>query len=308
MIYENLKNCGLKISKFSLGTYFSVGDRLNYKESKKIVDKAISTGINFIDTSNNYANGKGENYLGRILSDHHHSQYCIGTKVYFPIFKGPNGLGLSKKHIFDSVDQSLKRLRVNYIDILQLHRYDDNTPLEDTVEALNILKTQGKILYCGVSQWNDQQISDSIKLGEKPVCNQIPYNPFYTAFKNNIKITQQNISTIVYGSLAQGVFSEAYIHNNQTNQSRLFHPIAQKELYHNNEKDFLKLKNINVYCIKNNISLFVYAIGFCDITASPTSILLGIYKEEHFSNVVNYLENRDKIKLLVQKFINDKNN
>jgi aryl-alcohol dehydrogenase-like predicted oxidoreductase len=304
MDYKRCSNSGLKLSSVSLGTYYTIGDRCDLKESHAVVSDAFDSGINFIDTSNNYANGLAESYLGQVLSNFHRSQYVIATKVFFPIFSGPNGGGLSKKHIIESVEQSLRRLNLEYIDVLQMHRFDPNTPIEETLEALTLLQNQGKILYWATSQWSLDQLKTAIGLGAKPLWNQLPFNYFYQDnYKNCMDMKNIGIDCVLYGSLAQGVFSESYLNNTQSQNSRYFHKAAKQELYHNGDAEKELLTRVYEACLREDISLFDFALSYNDIKLSPLTTLIGSYSSLHFEKLRQYSANKREVTIKINEIL-----
>src|SRR5579883_2195347 len=181
MEYRHLGKYGVKVSEVALGSWLTYGGATENETAEKCIDRAYELGINFFDTANVYAAGKSEEVVGKSLSKYPRDSYFLATKVYFPMGEGPNDRGLSRKHIFEQCHASLKRLGADYIDLYQCHRYDSETPLEETLRALDDLVTQGKILYVGVSEWSAEQIEDAVRLArelnlDRIVSNQPRYN------------------------------------------------------------------------------------------------------------------------------------
>lgn len=296
MIYNTSLTTGLRISDIALGTHYTLGDRCDLAASREVVKQAFDLGINLIDTANNYAQGHCEEYLGQLLANIHRSQFLVATKVYFPIFDGPNGRGLSRKHIIESTQQSLQRLQLDYIDILQLHRYDPETPLQETLETLKLLQQQGKILYWAVSNWSLANIEDAIALGMRPIWNQLPFNYFYAS---HAELCQQQlelgVDCLPYGCLAQGVFSEAYLEQTQPASSRLYHQQAKAQLHHNKQSDLDTLKTIHASCSRHGISLPEFSLAYTHIRLNPVSTLVGSYRTQHFTGLKNYTESRQSL-------------
>ena len=158
MKYRNLGRSGLKVSEIGLGSWLTYGTAAEQKAADACIAKAFESGINFFDTANAYNRGEGEKALEAALADYNRSSYVLSTKVYFPMGDGPNDRGLSRKHILEQCEASLKSLGVDYIDIYYCHRFDANTPLEETLHAMDDLVAQGKVLYPAVSEWTDLQI------------------------------------------------------------------------------------------------------------------------------------------------------
>src|SRR5262245_5541467 len=153
MQYRKMGNHGVRRSAVGLGSYLTIGFKLDEKASRETVKAAYDAGINFIDTANAYNIGEAEKMLGKILPDYPRSSLFVLTKVFAPMGKGPNDKGLSNKHIFEQCHASLKRLNMDYVDLYMCHRPDPDTPLEETVRAMEDLARAGKILYWGVSEW-----------------------------------------------------------------------------------------------------------------------------------------------------------
>lgn len=175
MEYSKLGNTGLEVSKICLGG-MSFGDAskwihswvLDRKETEQIIRKALALGINFFDTANVYSLGTSEEYMGEALRQYaNRDEIVIATKVHGRMFDGPNGGGLSRKHIMSQVEQSLKRLGVDYIDILYIHCWDYDTPIEETMCALNDLVRSGKVLYLGASAMYAWQFQKAQYIAEK---------------------------------------------------------------------------------------------------------------------------------------------
>jgi aryl-alcohol dehydrogenase-like predicted oxidoreductase len=217
MEYRNLGRSGMKISEISLGTWLSCDSLEAKPASIQIIDKAYELGINFFDTANSYSAGRSELILGEALKKYPRESYVVATKVYFPLGTGVNCMGLSRKNIMDQVEGSLKRLGTDYIDLYYCHWFDLNTPVEETLRAMDDLVHQGKIRYIGVSNWTAAQISEGLRecdkyLLYKMVANQPSYNLFDRYIeKESIPLCEKNgISQVVYSPLAQGILTGKY--------------------------------------------------------------------------------------------------
>lgn len=175
MEYSKVGNTGLEVSKICLGG-MSFGDAskwihswvLDQEQTKTIIHKALDMGINFFDTANVYSLGTSEEYMGKVLKESApRDEIVLATKVHGQMFKGPNGGGLSRKHIISQVDQSLQRLGMDYIDLLYIHRWDEESPIEETMSALNDLVRQGKVLYLGASSMYAWQFQKAQYVADK---------------------------------------------------------------------------------------------------------------------------------------------
>ena len=157
MEYRRLGSSGVKVSEISLGSWLTYGGSVAEEQARSCINRAYEIGINFFDTANVYMRGVAEEIVGLALREFERDSYFLATKVYFPMGEGPNDRGLSRKHVTEQCHASLRRLGVDYIDLYQCHRYDENTPLEETMRALDDLVRQGKVLYIGVSEWTADQ-------------------------------------------------------------------------------------------------------------------------------------------------------
>jgi voltage-dependent potassium channel beta subunit len=219
MQYRRLGASGLKVSEICLGSWLTYGGATEDQTAESCVDRAYELGINFFDTANVYARGKSEEVVGRSLRKYPRDSYVVATKVYFPMNDGPmpNNQGLSRKHIVEQCNASLKRLGLDYIDLYQCHRYDSNTPLEETLRALDDLVSQGKVLYIGFSQWSAPQIADAIRYQEAHNLDRfVSSQPYYNMLGRDIEkavipvCEREGIGQIVYSPLAQGVLTGKY--------------------------------------------------------------------------------------------------
>jgi 1-deoxyxylulose-5-phosphate synthase len=163
MRYRQLGSSDLQVSEISLGSWLTYGGGVDGSQAEACVAKAFEVGINFIDTANVYAGGRAEDFLGQVLADRQRDTYVLATKVFFQMPEGDRGL--SRTQIFKQLDASLARLRTDYVDLYQCHRYDWDTPLEETMEALTEVVRQGKVRYIGFSEWPVEKISEAFELG-----------------------------------------------------------------------------------------------------------------------------------------------
>jgi voltage-dependent potassium channel beta subunit len=161
MHYRRLGRSGLKVSEISLGAWVTFGAQIEEETTSELVHTAYEKGVNFFDNADVYANGQAETVVGKAIKDLPREALVISSKVFWPTMPGPNGRGLSRKHITESINASLKRLDLDYVDLYFCHRYDPDTPLEEVVFTMTHLIEQGKILYWGTSEWTASQISQA---------------------------------------------------------------------------------------------------------------------------------------------------
>ena len=166
MNYRSVGKSGLKVSEISLGSWMTdLKGSEKYEIAKQTVELAYEQGVNFFDCADAYGNGAAERFLGDVLSQYDRESIVVSSKVFFPTGKGVNGGGLSRKHIFNNIDRSLKNLNMDYIDLYYCHRFDPSTPMEETLRALSDLVSQGKILYYGVSEeWGAARLMEAQKI------------------------------------------------------------------------------------------------------------------------------------------------
>src|SRR5438876_5088638 len=212
MRYRRLGSSDLEVSELSLGSWLTYGGGVERDRAEACVAKAFEVGINFFTTANVYARGGAESFLGGILGNRPRDSFILATKLYFPI----NGdRGLSREQVFKQIDASLARLRTDYVDLYQCHRYDRETPLEETMEALTEVVRQGKARYIGFSEWTADQIRAALALVpgvEKFVSSQPQYSLLYRIPEREvIPLCRENgISQIVWSPLAQGALTGKY--------------------------------------------------------------------------------------------------
>ena len=217
MQYRKLGKWGIKVSEVGLGSWLTYGSAVDEKSAADQIQQAFDTGINFFDTANVYGLGNGELAVGKALKRLSRHQYVLATKVFFPMGKGPNDRGLSRKHIFEQCHSSLSRLQVDYIDLYQCHRYDPEVPMFELVRAMDDLIRQGKILYWGVSEWQADQITTAVTTANAmnaapPVSNQPQYNMLQRDIEKDVipMCKRLGLGQVVFSPLAQGVLTGKY--------------------------------------------------------------------------------------------------
>jgi voltage-dependent potassium channel beta subunit len=217
MEYRRLGKTGLKVSEISLGSWLTYGGYVEEQNATASIDKAYDLGVNFFDTANVYMQGEAEIVVGKALTKYSRESYVLATKVFWPMGQGPNDRGLSRKHIIEQCHASLKRLKTDYVDIYYCHRFDPETPLEETLRALDDLVRQGKVLYVGVSEWTAEQITEAVHLADKKLLDRIVVNqPQYSMLQRYIEkevlpvSEKHGIGQVVWSPLAQGVLTGKY--------------------------------------------------------------------------------------------------
>ncbi|AKT51839.1 aldo/keto reductase family protein [Arsenicicoccus sp. oral taxon 190] len=225
MEFRYLGNSGLKISEITYGNWLTHGSQVENDTAKQCVRAALDEGITTFDTADVYANTKAETVLGEALQGQRRESLEIFTKVYWPTGPGGhNDCGLSRKHIMESIDGSLRRLQTDYVDLYQAHRFDTETPLEETMQAFADVVRQGKALYIGVSEWTAEQIREGHRLAQElhvPLISSQPqYSMLWRVIEDQVVPTceELGLSQIVWSPMAQGVLSGKYLPGQQPGQ------------------------------------------------------------------------------------------
>jgi aryl-alcohol dehydrogenase-like predicted oxidoreductase len=215
MRYRQLGDSDLHVSEISLGSWLTYGGGVGDDQAEACVAAAFDVGINFIDTANVYAVGAAESFLGEVLSSRPRDSYILATKLFFPM--DDENYGLSREQVLKQIDASLARLRTDYVDLYQCHRYDEETPLEETLAALTEVVRAGKARYIGFSEWTAEQIQAALDLSrekgyEKFVSSQPQYSMLWRVPEADvIPLCKANgISQIVWSPLAQGALTGKY--------------------------------------------------------------------------------------------------
>lgn len=217
MKYRKLGSSGLKVSEVSLGGWITFGGTIDDQAARSIVRKAVDGGVNFIDLADVYARGEAERVVGRMLADFNRQNLILSSKLFWPMSDDPNDRGLSRKHIVQSVERSLKNLGTDYLDIYFCHREDPETPLEETARAMDDLVHQGKVLYWGTSVWTAGALEKSHKLADKrnlyaPQVEQPPYNLMERGVEKDVlpMAAKLGMGVVVWSPLAGGLLTGKY--------------------------------------------------------------------------------------------------
>ncbi|RLK12198.1 aryl-alcohol dehydrogenase-like predicted oxidoreductase [Micromonospora sp. M71_S20] len=217
MEFRHLGRSGLMVSEISYGNWITHGSQVEEDAAFACVRAALDVGITTFDTADVYAGTRAEDVLGRALEGERREGLEIFTKVYWPTGPGRNDRGLSRKHIMESINGSLRRLRTDYVDLYQAHRYDHSTPLEETMEAFADVVHSGKALYIGVSEWKASEIREAHRLARELriplVSNQPQYSMLWRVIESEVVPTSEElgIGQIVWSPIAQGVLSGKYL-------------------------------------------------------------------------------------------------
>jgi aryl-alcohol dehydrogenase-like predicted oxidoreductase len=288
MKFRKLGDSDLAISRIALGTWQTFTDEKD-KSAQKRIQFAFENGINFFDTADVYGYGIAERMLGCALKTLPQGEFTVATKCGLPMSENPEDRGLSHQHIFDSVDRSLCNLQVERIDLMQCHRFDSDTPLEETIEAFEMLIKQGKIRQWGFSKWNAKQIDTTMKISKNlhlhpPVSDQHTYNLLFREIEQNIipRCQKHRIGVIVYSPLAQGTLSGKY--SSETPQgSRAANTETVKTMWNLDKSSIAKVERLREIANAMEITLAQLALSWCLHQDGIDSVLTGASTVEQIS-------------------------
>ncbi|UPM53381.1 aldo/keto reductase [Gottfriedia acidiceleris] len=301
MKYTKLGNTGLEISRLCLGC-MGFGDAkrwihpwvIDEESSRTIIKKALDLGINFFDTANVYSDGTSEEFVGRALKDYaNRDEIVLATKVYFPMHKGPNGSGLSRKHIMNEIDKSLKRLGTDYVDLYQIHRWDYNTPIEETMEALHDLVKAGKVRYIGASAMYAWQFLKALHVAEKNgwtkfVSMQNHLNLIYREEEREMLplCKEEKIGVIPYSPLASGRLTRNWSESTLRSDT----DEVQKSKYGATENtDRIVVERVAELAERHQVSRSQIALAWLLQKEPVTAPIIGATKISHLEDSVGAL-------------------
>ena len=279
MEYRFLGHTGVRVSELCLGT-MTFGGPADEKESANMFNLSRNVGINFFDCANVYENGRSEEILGKLMADSR-EQLIITSKVYFPTSDDVNARGGTRKHIITSLDDSLKRLKTNYIDLYFLHRFDDSTPLEETIRALEDLVRSGKVLYLGVSNFAAWQITKALGISAKNVWSRFEcIQPMYNLVKRQAEVEifpmalSEKIGVISYSPLGGGILTGKYGIKKRPKKGRLIENKMYKKRY-GEPQVFEIAEKFTHLAKKQNISPISLAIAWVASHPAVTAPIIG---------------------------------
>lgn len=301
MEYLNLGKSALKVSRLCLGTmsYGSTDWRpwiLTEEQGRPFIKRALELGINFFDTADMYSAGKSEEILGRAIKDFaKRDQVVIGTKVFFPMGKEPHDKGLSRRHIMDAIDASLKRLRMEYVDLYQIHRWDYETPIEETMEALHDVVKAGKARYIGASSMFVYQLAKALHIAEthgwtKFISMQNHYNLVYREEEREMIpfCREEGIGIIPWSPLARGFLTGSRKRGSQDGTPRERADQLAKDMYYQ-ESDYIIADRVAELAKKKNIKPAQIALAWLLHQDGVTAPIIGATKMEHLDDAVGAL-------------------
>lgn len=294
MEYRRLGKTGLKVSEISLGSWLTYGGYVEKQNATASIDKAFELGINFFDTANVYKRGEAEIVVGQALKNYSRDSYVLATKAFWPMGEGPNDRGLSRKHVTEQCHASLKRLGTDYVDIFYCHRFDPETPLDETLRALDDLVRQGKILYVGVSEWTAEQITEAVHLADKKLLDRIVVNqPQYSMLqryieKEIIPVSEKHgIGQVVFSPLAQGVLTGKYQKGQPVPEGSRASQENLGELFgHLNDANLDKAEKLKQVASELNLTLSQLALAWILRQNNVASAIVGASRPEQLEENV----------------------
>lgn len=298
MEYRRLGKSGLLLSELSLGSWVTFGHQIGENIAEDCMKLAYENGVNFFDNAEAYASGKSEEVMGKVLKKMgwDRTSYVISTKVFWG-GKLPNQIGLSKKHIVEACNNSLKRMQQEYVDLFFCHRPDKNTPIEETVRAMQTLLDQGKILYWGTSEWSAQEIMEAYSVARQygltpPTMEQPQYNMFH---RQRVEVeysklySEIGLGTTIWSPLASGILSNRHF-NGIAKDSRFELPnmewLKERLMSDEGQANLLKAKKLNDLALELGISLPQLAVAWCLKNKHVSTVMLGASKLEQLKESI----------------------
>lgn len=299
--YNYCGKSGLLLPRLSLGLWHNFGDVDNADEALKMLKYAFDKGITHFDLANNYGTpfGSAERNFGRMLKQNFQSyrdEMIISTKAGHIMWPGPYGDGGSRKYLISSLDQSLQRMGLDYVDIFYSHRYDANTPLEETMSALSDMVKQGKALYVGISKYPEDKAREAYRLLRENGTPCLIYQGRYSIFTREIEqevlplAAENGVGFIGFSSLAQGLLSDKYLNGIPENsRAALSHGFLQKEQI----TDVLieRIKKLNAIALERGQTLAQMALAWCFHQSQVNSLIIGTSSVKQLQDNIDALKN-----------------
>lgn len=302
MNYRKMGKTGLKLSEISLGAWVTFGDQIDQKRASDLLHTAYDQGVNFFDNADIYADGEAEEVMGKSISDLPREALVISSKVYWKTMPGPNGRGLSRKHIMESCHASLKRLKTDYLDLYFCHRYDEETPLEEVVRAMDDLIRQGKVLYWGTSEWRAAQIAQAHDIAHQwglypPMVEQPQYNMLSRGKVEDELVPSADelgFGMVTWSPLRFGILTGKYNDGMPEEETRLTRDEswAEKEL---REERLDKVRQLTKIAEQLGVSMAQLAIGWLLRLPQVTSVITGATKLRHLEDNLKAPQVLDKL-------------
>lgn len=313
MEYRRLGKSGLQVSVLSLGSWLTFGKQIGDGIAERLMDVAYEHGVNFFDNAEIYARGKSEIVMGEILKKKNwsRSSYLVSSKVFFGYEDGkPNQMGLSRKHVIEGCNAALKRLQVDYLDLYYCHRPDKETPIEETVRAMNTLIEQGKILYWGTSEWSAQEIMQAHMVAKDfnligPTMEQPQYNMFH---RQKVEVDFKHIyetvglGTTIWSPLASGVLTGKYISKFPEGTRMSMEGLEWLKERSLNEDRLNRVRKLDKVAKDLGTTLPKMGVAWCLKNPNVSSVILGASKVSQIEENLMALE---VIPLMTQKVMDE---
>ena len=294
MNYRRLGASGLSVSEIALGSWLTLGGSVEAAMSERIVRHAFDLGVNLFDSADAYAGGEAERVLGRAFSGLPRNRLVLATKSFFPMSDAPNDRGLSRKHLFESVHASLRRLGSDYLDLHQCHRADPETPLEETVRAYEDLIRQGKVLYWGVSEWSEDLVARACQIadatgGYRPISNQPQYSLLCRSIERGLldAHARLGLGQLVWSPLAQGVLTGKYAGGARPEGSGITVPMRARFLDPLlSEPNLARVERMRAVATDLGITPAQLALAWCLRRPEVASVIVGATRPEQLDENV----------------------
>lgn len=301
MEYRRCGNSGLKLSAFSLGLWHNFGHNSDFENSRNLIQTAFDNGITHFDLANNYGPppGSAEECLGKILKldfKNHRDEMIISSKAGYTMWDGPYGDWGSKKYLVSSLDQSLKRMNLDYVDIFYHHRPDPETPLEETMSALNLIVQQGKALYVGISNYRPAEAEKAFQLLKEMATPCLIHQPKYSMFERWVEdglldlLEKEQVGCIPFSPLAQGLLTDKYL-NGIPADSRIVTSGQFLNADHITAERLEKITALNNIAKERGQKLAQMALAWLLRDPRVTSVLIGSSKPEQITDSIKALDN-----------------
>jgi voltage-dependent potassium channel beta subunit len=302
MEYRNMGRTGLKLSRLSFGSWVTFGDQVDDAKASELIHLAYENGINYFDNADAYANGQSEVVMGKAIQDLPRQALVLSSKVFWKTMPGPNGRGLSRKHVMESCEASLMRMGVDYFDLYFCHRYDPETPLDEVVRAMEDLIRQGKILYWGTSEWRAGQISRAYAIAERwgsyaPAVEQPQYNMFVRR-KMEDELVQASedlgFGMVTWSPLKYGLLTGKYNEGMPDEKTRLTRDPSWAESVVTEER-VEKVRALTGLADEIGISMAQLAVAWTLRVPQVTSVILGASKVSHLEENLKALDALERL-------------
>jgi L-glyceraldehyde 3-phosphate reductase len=299
--YNFCGKSGLQLPRLSLGLWHNFGDVDNIEEAERMLKYAFDKGITHFDLANNYGTpfGSAERNFGKMLKENfaaYRDEMIISTKAGHEMWHGPYGDGSSRKYLFASLEQSLKRMQLDYVDIFYSHRYDENTPIEETMGALSDMVKQGKALYVGISKYPEDKAREAYRILRENGTPCLIFQGRYSILSREIETevlpaaTENGVGFIGFSPLAQGMLSDKYLNGIPENsRAALSYGFLKKEQI--TEEIVIRLKKLNAIALERGQTLAQMALAWCFHQQRVTSLIIGTSSVKQLQDNIDALKN-----------------